>query len=188
MPTTLIFMRHAQATHNVDYYGKGVGRYTDPVYMDAELTDEGLKQATAMQETFKNTTFDAIYCSPMRRCRATLLAAVPSAEERCVYVVDALIEQPSGHNICDKRMEQDFVVASCPSLWNCDGVGLVNPFMKRAHSMEKKAIIDFIDSLRDHGGTILVVTHYTWIYNMTDLVLGRHVSLDNCGLVQISFP
>lgn len=188
MPTTLVFMRHAQATHNVDYYGKGTGRYTDPVYLDAELTDEGLKQATAMQDVFKDMKFDAIYCSPMRRCRATLLSSMPAAEGLCVHVADALIEQPAGHNICDKRLERDFVVASCSSLWNCDGVGLVNPFMKRSGLEEKKAIVDFIDSIKGHGGTILVVTHYTWIYNMTKLMLGHHVSLDNCGLVQISFP
>lgn len=114
MPTTLIFMRHAQATHNVDYYQKGTGRYTDPVYLDAELTDTGLQQALAIQDVFKDKTFDAIYCSPMRRCRATLLSSMPSAEGRCVHVVDALIEQPAGHNICDKRLERDFVVAPCP--------------------------------------------------------------------------
>jgi broad specificity phosphatase PhoE len=188
MPTTLIFMRHAQATHNIDYYQKDTGRYTDPIYLDAELTDEGLKQATAMQDTFKDKIFDAIYCSPMRRCRATLLSSMPSAEERCVHVVDALIEQPAGHNMCDKRLERDFVVASSPSLWNCDDVADVNPFIKRSGAEEKKAIIDFIDSIRGHGGTILLVTHYTWIYNMTKLVLGRHVSLDNCGLIEISFP
>jgi broad specificity phosphatase PhoE len=185
MPTTIILLRHAQGTHNADTFNKGVDRYTDPVYLDAELTEEGIKQTQDVRATLQNDQFDAIYCSPLRRTRKTLLGVYPQSEQIPVNLVDALLEQPAGHNICDKRLEKSDI--QVPERWDCSGVADVNPFVKKPHAAALQEIRQFTEQIRSlyPNGTVLFVTHYNWIYNWTKIYTDKGESVGNCEMLRI---
>jgi broad specificity phosphatase PhoE len=185
MPTTFVLIRHAQGTHNVDFYKIGHEQWTHPIYIDAQLTETGILQAAAVQEELAKYKFDAIYCSPLRRTRATLLGAYPASRDLPVIVDDRVIEQPQGMNSCDQRLERDLVCADCPPAWNTDGVAVVNPFfdpVDRSYEYQKTLTDEITKKYPD--GTVLIVTHGTWMYNW--LLAFKSLSrpmLNNCEIV-----
>lgn len=186
MPTRFVLIRHAQGTHNVDFYKiGGAEQWTHPIYIDAELTEVGVHQAAAVYEALAGYKFDAIYCSPLRRTRLTLLCAYPASYDLPVIVDDRAIEQPQGMNSCDQRLERDLVCADCPPAWDTENVGVVNPFfdpIDRSLEHQKTLTEEIISKYPD--GTVLIVSHGTWIYNwlITFKSLPRHM-LDNCEIV-----
>jgi len=189
MPTTLVLMRHAEGTHNVDFFKiGGKEQWSHPIYTDAELTEVGIKQAADAQKKLKPYVFEAVYCSPLRRTRATLLGAYPESLTLPVTVDDRAIEQPQGKSSCDKRMERDMVIADCPPSWNTDNVGVENPFFQEV-DMSVQHLQSFTEDIQKAhpDGTVLVVTHATWIYNW--LLLFKNISrrkLDNCEFIVVT--
>lgn len=186
MPTRFVLIRHAQGTHNVDFYKiGGQEQWTHPIYIDAELTEIGVQQAASVQEELAKYTFDAIYCSPLRRTRATLLGAYPASRDLPVIVDDRAIEQPQGMNSCDQRLERDVVCADCPSAWNTDGINVINPFFDPIdRSFESQKTLTEEITKKYPEGTVLIVAHGTWIYNwlITFKSLPRPM-LNNCEIV-----
>jgi len=186
MPTTFTLLRHAQGTHNVNHFNKQ-SQYNDPIYIDAELTQEGMNQAVAARNTLSKE-FDAIYCSPLRRCRSTLLGVLPDSQNRIVIVDDRLIEQPCGVNICNKRFERNSVVESCPPLWNVDNVSATNPFLIKSPDEDKKKIYNFTKEVRAKypNGHVLIVAHCEWINRWSQMFQMRHANLENCEHMTVS--
>lgn len=186
MPTTFVLIRHAQGTHNVDFYNiGGAEQWRHPIYKDAELTELGVQQARAAQEELAKYKFDAIYCSPLRRTRATLLGAYPASRDLPVIVDDRAIEQPQGMNTCDLRLERDFVCADCPPAWNTENVAVINPFFDPIERSEEHQKTFTEEIIKAHpNGTVLIVSHGTWIYNwlITFKSLPRNM-LANCEIV-----
>ena len=103
--TTFVLLRHAQGTHDVNYFKKESPN-TDPMYIDAELTQAGKLQTTQTRSKLQDMQFDAIFCSPLRRCRSTLIGVVPKSMDRKVQLDDRLIEQPACSNICNTRLDK----------------------------------------------------------------------------------
>ena len=191
MPTTFVLMRHAEGTHNVDFFNiGGKEQWTHPIYIDAELTENGIKQAAEAEETLKPYVFEAIYCSPLRRARATLLDAYPEAQNLPVIVDDRAIEQPQGSNSCDKRLEREMVIADCPPNWNTDNINVENPFFQE-YDKSLEHLQSFTEDIQKAhpDGTVLVVAHGTWIHNwlLTFRGLNRHM-LNNCEFVVVTLP
>lgn len=191
MPTTFVLMRHAEGTHNVDFFKiGGKEQWTHPIYTDAELTENGIKQAAAAQETLKPYVFEAIYCSPLRRARATLLGAYPEAQNLPVIVDDRAIEQPQGMNSCDKRLERDMVIADCPPSWNTDNIGITNPFFQE-FDMSLEHLQCFTEDIQKAhpNGTVLVIAHGTWIHNWLLTFRGfSRPMLANCEIIVVTLP
>ena len=95
----LIFLRHAQGTHNSDAVRRGSIAYFDPIHTDAPLDDVGLCQTVANQREFD---CDFIYCSPMKRCRDTLMQVMPASKDRPVRLDDRIMETQGGA-ACNRR-------------------------------------------------------------------------------------
>lgn len=62
-PTTTVLLRHGQTKLSVERRFSGA--------VDAPLTDVGRAQAVAAADRLRPTTFDAVYCSPLKRARQT---------------------------------------------------------------------------------------------------------------------
>lgn len=176
MTITLVFVRHAQGTHNIDHENH-------PKNFDAELTSLGRQQTN---NNMVSDNFDAVYCSPLRRCRATLLGIYPSSENLPVILDDRLMEQPCGLNICDKRLEKSDMVF--PGAWNSSNVSEITPW-----TIDENADIDKIKTfttelLNKHktGGKILIVSHGNWIYKWFKMYTNKEVRLNNCQSVSIN--
>jgi len=174
MPLTLVFVRHAEGTHNVNK------EYANPVHMDALLTEIGHHQTATAQKPAK--PFDAIYCSPMKRCIQTLLGLYPESKDQRVFVDDRLIEQAQGFNICNKRVEKQDM--NIPPLWLTEGVSEINPFTLDAAADEKR-IESFTNHVKNNhpDGCILVVSHCTFIHNW----FKKYKSVDDMWLNNCEF-
>jgi len=177
MQITLTFVRHAQGTHNVDHENH-------PRNFDAELTAVGRQQT---KNNMIHGDFATIYCSPLRRCRATLLGIYPASQELPVILDDRLMEQPTGLNICDKRLEKSDMVF--PSAWNSYFVSEKTPW-----TINDNADLDNIETftnelLRHHkdGDKILIVSHGNWIYRWFKNYVGKEVLLNNCQIVSVNY-
>jgi broad specificity phosphatase PhoE len=175
MPLKLLFVRHAQGTHNVS-------DYTDPANFDAELTEVGHQQT---KENQINGPFDTIYCSPLRRCRSTLLGINPNSENINVILDDRLMEQPCGINICDKRIEKADMIL--PKDWDTSRVSEITPWERNDDSDIEKIKSFTNDILTSHyNQTILIVSHSQWISRWFKIYTGEDVYLDNCKSISVN--
>lgn len=188
------FLRHGQATHNVD------AAYHSPTNRDAPLTVEGVRQAWGVREggrLGRSGDFDVIYCSPLRRCCQTLLGVMAGVDLRPVILDDRLME-PQGDAICNRRAEVDDLRRAAPAAWRLSGVGLTNPFDILAeggsvgdegHRGFEQRVRSFTEEVLRRvpsGSSVLVVSHHDWIRTWFRLFgpSGRgSVSLGNCEWV-----
>lgn len=173
----IIFLRHAQATHNVAALTRGEAAYNDPVYRDADLTENGKQQAVRLRESVVFEP-DVIYCSPLRRCRQTLLEAFPTSNEMPVHLDDRLME-PQSH-VCNHRDDRTVLATEIPTAWTLDGVAEENP-ATAVDSVVKRLRAWTAEIMERHKGqTVLAVTHYTWIQNWFRIFQRRFVEPANC--------
>lgn len=167
MPPIFVFLRHAEASHNLAYRENSQESvYNDPAHADSELTATGRAQATKAAALLESQEFTAIYCSPLRRCRQTLLNAIPDAYDKTVYVDDRLME-PQSH-LCNRRQDRRDLIADVPLEWDIDQVADQNPFLYDTPETPNEIIHRIIGWTGDickryPNGRILVVSHYQWI-------------------------
>ena len=186
-----VFIRHAQATHNVAAEIYGQLAYMDPEHRDARLTDKGHLQTAKVRcergmEFLNMPTEGAIYCSPLRRCQQTLLGIIPAAQTWPVYLDDRLME-PQLH-ICNHRSEREEVAQECPPAWNLDGVGEVNPKdMPESVVLRIRAFTAEILA-RHPGQRVLIVSHFTWICNWFRIFKRELVEPPNCSITMATLP
>lgn len=188
MPVTFYLLRHAQGWHNApppDFKGDS---YNDIKFRDAELTPLGIMQTVERRKEFEHKEFDAIYCSPMRRCRQTLLAVYPQAANMNVQVDDRLIEQPTGVNISDHRFERNTIVANSPPSWDLTKVAENNPFLVRSVTRDTENIRTITQEIfKKYGsqnGTVLIVAHGMWIGRWLEMYQDHCQFINNCEYVK----
>ena len=190
----IYFLRHAQATHNSDAARRGSPAYFDSANADAAIDDTGMTQIYLCK--YPLPACNAIYCSPLRRCRQTLIGVLPEALSRPVHLDDRLME-PQGQAVCNKRIGCAELAGSVPASWDLSGVGDVNPFDVVDEGYSSKVgvtagfadrIRAFTDSLLDNHTdyqTILVVTHNDWIMTWFELYSRDTVAPRNCELIGV---
>lgn len=82
----LYIVRHAQSKRNI-------GHNSD---VDAELTDDGKEQARRIGGYFHNIKIDHVYCSTLRRARATFEYMGPLLKGIPITYTDKIIEMKMG--------------------------------------------------------------------------------------------
>lgn len=191
--TVFIFVRHGQATHNV------TRAYWDPAEQDAALTAEGVQQARNLRPDRLAERCDAIWCSPLQRCRTTLTLLLGDMSRIArVYLDDRLLE-PQGEAIVNRRPEWPDLKASLPANWNVEHVGLTNPYDiwaeggavgEEGHGAFDRRVRAWTEEVRRRWptGRILVVTHHDWIASWFRQFGGRRVSLGNAQWVMATLP
>lgn len=184
----LWFIRHGEATHNVDAMLRGATAYSDPIHLDSELTDNGQSQVIAARSGVPRN-FAAIYCSPLRRCRQTLMGV--GAVGR-VFLDDRLME-PQGDHVCNRRIERDSLIKVVPAEWDLTGVASVNLFDAGSEtpsifSARVRAVTAAIVARHTDDEQIFIVAHHDWIRAWFREHLGRSVSLRNAEVVRAVWP
>jgi len=191
----IYFLRHAQATHNSDAVRRGSPAYFDPVNTDAALDNTGVEQILVCK--YELPTYNAIYCSPLLRCRQTLIGVLPEAPSLPVHLDDRLME-PQGQAVCNKRIGLPHLISAVAPSWDISGVGEVNPFdaVNEGYSSKVGLTAGFKDRIRaftnslleEHTDdqTILIVTHHDWITTWFELYSETTVSPRNCELIKVA--
>ena len=187
MPTTILFVRHAQGTHNLAAEKNG-GVYdkTDDSHIDAVLTEKGIQQTK--MNNLENELFDAIYCSPMRRCRQTLLGIYPQSEQHPVILDDRLAEQPCGENPSDRRLNKSLIIDSFPKKWIHTAVSDIYEW-KIDETEDKHKIISITQEIlrENENKTVLVVCHGTWIRRWFIMFQNEtYPWLENCNSIRVT--
>lgn len=190
----IYFLRHAQATHNSDAARRGDCAYFDPVNTDAALNDTGVEQVLACK--YELPEYNAIYCSPLLRCRQTLIGVLPEAPNLPVRLDDRLME-PQGQAVCNKRIGRPHIISAVSPLWDLSGVGEVNPYdaVNEGYSPTVGVTAGFTDRIRDFMNylldnhtddqRILVVSHHDWITTWFKLYSEVVVYPRNCELIEV---
>jgi broad specificity phosphatase PhoE len=187
MPTTILFIRHAQGTHNLAAEkNNGIYDKLDITHIDAVLTDKGIQQTK--ENTISNEVFDAIYCSPMRRCRQTLLGIYPQSEDLHVVLDDRLAEQPCGVNVCDRRLDKSLIIDSFPKKWIHTAVSDIYEWKIDSNEDKHKMISITQEILRENENKkVLIVCHGTWIRQWFILFQNEtNPWLDNCKSIRVT--
>lgn len=179
-------MRHGEATHNVAARSEGTHAYHDPIHADAALTAEGVSQAA--QANLNPSDFDTIYCSPLRRCYQTLLAAMPAARLATHVFLDDRLMEPQGSAICNKRTE----IVMAPAGWNRDRISPMNPWFLADEGASipspafEKRVAEFYNwlcKIHRPGDRILIVSHHDWIHTWFQVHQSSGVSLRNAEVI-----
>ena len=185
----ITFLRHAEARHNADAAVRGDAAYFDPVNADADLTDNGWRQALDSRSDVPQD--HAIYCSPLRRCRGTLLGIVSDAGTRSVILDDRLME-PQGQAICNRRSERRAILGEIPPAWICN-IAEHNPYDCSSEEYDVDEVFmpkfcnrvrAFTEELRrSNHEHVIVVSHHDWIRVWFWLYKRERVSVANCCFV-----
>lgn len=184
MPTTFVFVRHAEGTHNVK------NEYNNVIHKDATLTELGYTQ---IKERVSGgvpefSSFDAVFCSPLRRCRLTLEGLYPESINYLVIVDDKLIEQPQGYHVCNMRAEKAMLAIDVPGCWDLSAVADTNPYVFNVE-LDKRRVMDFTNYVKEkyEGKRVLVVSHCTWIHNWLVLFANKSdIWLKNCEIMEVN--
>jgi len=181
--TTVYLLRHGHAYNNIP----AEQCISDDLLLDAALTDIGKIQTLLLKPQLNTLGFDGIYCSPLKRCRQTLIAGYPRSVYNDVKLDDRLLEQPYGMYICNKRAERADLLRSVPRMWNCSNIREINPHRVLSKSDEYQIIRDFGKELvRNHKGkSVLVVSHGRWICRFLKVFCGTEkVHINNCECLE----
>jgi broad specificity phosphatase PhoE len=182
----ITFLRHAEARHNADAAVRGDAAYFDPANADADLTDVGWLQT--LDARSGSSDYDAIYCSPLRRCRGTLLGVIPGVGTRPVILDDRLME-PQGQAICNRRSERRAILGETPSAWICN-IAEHNPYdcSSEEYDIDEVFMPKFCNRVRafteelrrSNHEHVLIVSHHDWIRVWFWLYKRERVSVANC--------
>jgi len=190
----LIFLRHAQGTHNSDAVRRGSIAYFDPIHTDAPLDDVGLQQTVAQQQYY---VCDYIYCSPMKRCRDTLLQVMPASSDRSVRLDDRIMET-QGRALCNRRSAKSTILESVPAAWDTTGIAEENPhdlvYEHQSHTTAEmplfqqrvKGFTEHLLATHADSDTILIAGHHDWIRTWFWLYKDMDVSPKNCETLYAS--
>jgi probable phosphoglycerate mutase len=182
--TTIYLLRHGHAFNNVP----SENNVPTDLLRDAALTEVGKDQVILLKPQLNSIKFDAIYCSPLRRCRQTLILGYPRSVYIDVKLDDRLLEQPYGIHICNMRDERAHILGSVPRMWDCNDVGDLNPHRVLSKSDEYAIIRDFGKAiLRAHlEQRILIVSHGRWISRFLKVFCGiEKVHISNCECLEV---
>jgi broad specificity phosphatase PhoE len=166
--TIFVFVRHGQATHNLSR------AYWDPREQDAALTPEGVRQAYDLRADRLADRCDAIWCSPLQRCRYTLKTLLGDMSRIARIHLDDRLMEPQGDAIVNRRPELGDLRVQVTANWNLDGVGAMNPFDlwveggsvgEEGHTGFDRRVRAWTEEMcrRWPEGRLLVVTHHDWI-------------------------
>jgi broad specificity phosphatase PhoE len=170
---TLYFIRHGNATNN-----EGI------TSTDSELTDYGISQAKDANIRLKNINFDAIYCSSLAR---TIQTSHYALTNKNIYLDDRLIEKT--YSICEQRKDKMDLVKYTHALKNnnylFNNVSNDYVFKKETNNQLYIRVITFFNyiiTLHKSGGTILIISHYSWLDTFFKLITGQKNEFDNCEI------
>lgn len=103
MAPKFIFLRHAQAEHNVAFHNEGESAFHNPLYKDAKLTEKGIQQAQETANELAKLDIIDIWCSPLTRCIQTTLEVFEEVNCNKIYLHDNLLERLGGGHVCNER-------------------------------------------------------------------------------------
>lgn len=164
---TIWCIRHGTALHNVMFKYIGTKAYTDKIYQDTKLTDEGIDQAKYLSITWKEQLkVEIVFVSPLTRCLETATHIFSGTNKKLV-AIEEIIEYEQANEYCNKRKPKsklqelfphiDFsLISEEPKYWKEDGRETLFELKKRSEDFR-----NFIEKRNEKN--ICVVSHSTFL-------------------------
>jgi probable phosphoglycerate mutase len=167
---TLYFLRHGQTNFSQDNSFAGSG-------LDLELTSKGVEMAHAFAAAYAATPWQAIYCSPMRRTRATVQPLCTAIGQE-IEIRDGLTELSFGRWEGLTQPEAQQATPDEYLRWSIEPGWYPPPNGETAHQVIRRAI-PVIEEIMQHfdDGNILIVSHKSTIRITLCRLLGLDVGL-----------
>ncbi len=158
----IYLIRHGETDYNIKkcYYGR----------TEAMLTEEGIRQAKAFGEYFRDMAWDHVVVSPLKRAWDTALLAAGSRrevfvpEERLVEQDFGIFEGKTYEEICRRYPEE-------MAAWNADFAHYRIPGGE-SFSQVRERVEDWVGTLGRKEGNMLVVAHKGTLGHMLAALLG----------------
>jgi broad specificity phosphatase PhoE len=100
----IYFIRHGEATHNVDFKLRGEEAYLDEKHINSVLTTKGINDAIYLKHNFININkIDLVLVSPLTRAIMTVLNIFDNKKIICI---EDLREYPMGIHPVNKRKKK----------------------------------------------------------------------------------
>jgi broad specificity phosphatase PhoE len=168
MSLKIFFMRHGQTSFSRDNAFCGSG-------LDPELTEDGMAMARSFAEAYRDTPWQAIYCSPLQRAHQTarplceMLGLEPQVRDGLKEIGYGQWEGKSAEEIA-RDFHDDHIRWSADPAWNAPTGG--EPGIAIAHRALQ--VVEEIKA-RHHNGNVLVVSHKATIRIVLCSLLGIDV-------------
>lgn len=168
MNLTLYFLRHGQTTfsRNNSFCGSG---------LNPELTPDGQQMAEAFAATYKSTSWNAIYCSPLRRAMATaepLCEALGATLELRNGLKEIGYGKWEGQSVetVNRDFHDDYLRWTADPAWNAPTGG------ETAVAIARRSL-EVVEEIRGRysSGKVLVVSHKATIRITLCALLGIDV-------------
>lgn len=186
----IYLIRHGFAYHNLGAKLFGEVAYNLEDYKDAKLTPVGIEQAILAGKNLKDVKFTKLYCSPLIRCIETMSNVLNQNDNflnhKITINLDDRIMEPQGFHICNKRKEKNDLIEYLKNFskdFDLKNVSEEYKFNFETKQMTQNKITNFIDFIKqtnDDNDTILVSTHYDWLYNFFEMTTGNGIEFLNC--------
>ncbi|MDR2514699.1 MAG: histidine phosphatase family protein [Christensenellaceae bacterium] len=160
---SIFLLRHGevQGAKEGAYYGKS----------DHILSESGVLQARAAAQRLERVPFQAIYCSPLRRCLQT--ARLVAGERLPVHPLDGLADldfgQWEGLSIAEAMKDE-----TAWALWTGGGLDGAPPGGESAAALHERVVLAFEQMLAAYEGscTLLLVGHHSTLRSIAAYCLG----------------
>jgi probable phosphoglycerate mutase len=167
--TTILLARHGETDWNRE------GRFQG--WADPPLNEAGREQARALAERLRDTPFDAVYSSDLRRAHET--AAIVAAPHGVPVVSDPdlrEIDVGSWSGLTRTEIEERF-----PGAEHHDGESRTEHLARVLAAVERIA-------RTHHGQRILIVSHGGSLRTLRRHCIGEPVHpIENCGVYELHF-
>ena len=188
----IYLIRHGFAFHNLGAILFGDGAYNLEEYKDAKLTPVGVDQAIQAGKKISDVKFTKLYSSSSTRCIETISNVLNQNEnflkKKTIINLDDRLMEPQGYHICNKRKEKIELIEYLKNYskqFNLENVAEKYTFEYETRQMSQTRIDSFINYLKDtndKNDTILIATHYDWLYNFFEMVTGKPIEFNNCEI------
>jgi broad specificity phosphatase PhoE len=186
----IYFIRHGFAYHNLGATLYGDVAYNLEEYKDAKLTPVGIEQAILAGKKLEDINFTKLYCSPSIRCIETISNVLNQNEDflnnKIIINIDDRLMEPQGYHICNKRKDKNDLIEYLKQYsknFDLRNVSEEYKFNYETKQMTQNKITNFINFLKqmnNDNDTILISTHYDWLYNFFEMATGKGIEFSNC--------
>lgn len=184
--TTVYFIRHVQASGNIDRVFQG--------QIDTEVSEQGLIQLGDLKERFQDTPLDRIYTSPLKRAKMTSQAvkgdkAIPVIEDNRLKEIAAGIWEGVSLDAIAEQFPDDLKLWQT-KLWEFQVEG--SESCRQVYDRTGKALGEFLE--QSENQTLAVVSHGCSLRNMLCFAMGKKVEelgevswLGNASVTKMTF-
>jgi broad specificity phosphatase PhoE len=169
------FIRHAEATHNVDFLKMGEDAYFIEANRDSSLTSKGIQQCMKVNPP----EVDIVYTSPLTRTLMTTNLIYKYHPNR--YATD-IIRETNYHHVCNVRKTRSYLERVFEDI-KFNMILQYDDFCEVETGISRLKELDYLINEEEYK-RIAIVSHGTFLKDYLNYKGLNDIHLDNCGIIK----